>query len=170
MLIKKLSRSCNTLQSKMEDRATIKLDNNKIPNPFASSNGTFYRNLSFLQPWLQAGLGTIILLLYCTILKHQYNLLQHIPPPIQYIGKNILYCIEIYCVIKLITNHPHLPVHYLCSQKSFHWQTMQPTKDSIATDSCPETVVPPMSLVADYIVMDRILAWPLRRVSPCHLT
>ena len=98
MLIKKLSRSCNTLQSKMEDRATIKLDNNKIPNPFASSNDTFYINLSFLHPWLQAGLGTIILLLYCTILKHQYNLLQHIPPPIQYIGKNILYCIEIYCV------------------------------------------------------------------------
>ena len=152
----------------------------------------------------EAGLGTILLLLYCTFLKHQYNMLQYSlppiqyiaifstnntiycnilhqqynilqysPPPIQYIGKNILYyivlyCIDIYC-FKLITNHPHLHVHYLHSQKHFHWQNMQPTKDSIATVSCSETVVPPMSLVVDCNVMDRILAWPWRRVSQHHL-
>jgi hypothetical protein len=30
--------------------------------------------------YLDTGLGTILLLLYCTILKHQYNILQYSPP------------------------------------------------------------------------------------------
>ena len=125
---------------------------------------------SYLWQYIFPGLGTILLLLYCTILKHQYNILQYSlppiqyiaifstintiycnilhhqynilqysPPPIQYIGKNLLYCIVLYCIVlycivlycivlycieiycfKLITNHPHLHVHYLHSQKHFH--------------------------------------------------
>ena len=35
---------------------------------------------------LQSGLGTIMLLLYCTIHKYQYNILQYTPTPIQFIA------------------------------------------------------------------------------------
>ena len=34
---------------------------------------------------LKAGMSTVLLLLYCIILKHQYNILWYSPPPIQYI-------------------------------------------------------------------------------------
>ena len=46
--------------------------------------------------WQTPVLGTILLLLYCTFLKHQYNILQYSPPPIQYIAiflnTNTIYC------------------------------------------------------------------------------
>ena len=62
---------------------------------------TYYRDKRLSLQHHQSGLGTILLLLYCTILKHRYNILQYSPPPIryilqyspppiQYIGNNIL--------------------------------------------------------------------------------
>ena len=137
-----------------------------------------YNILQYSPPSIQyIAIFSTINTIYCNILHHQYNILVKIYYIVLYcivlycivlycivLYCIVLYCIEIYC-FKLITNHPHLHVHYLHSQKHFHWQPMQPTKDSIATVSYSETVVPPMSLVVNCNVMDRILAWPWRRVS-----
>ena len=116
----------NARENSLQLRKTNDLDWNVVKSRMSLFQGVIKVRENSVPVGLDIsvpGLGTILLLLYCTILKHQYNILQYSLPPIQYIAifstintiycnilhhqynilvkiyYIVLYCIVLYCIV-----------------------------------------------------------------------